>query len=45
MSRDLEYYEKKMRDLQIENLVLKDQLSNSSRNYGQATPEAMIGSS
>lgn len=42
MNRDVDYYERKMRDLQIENEVLRDQLTNSSRHYSQVTPDAII---
>lgn len=42
MNKDLEYYERKMRDLQVENQVLRGQLSNSSRTYNQVTPETII---
>jgi hypothetical protein len=44
MNRDLEYFEKKVRDLQIENEVLRDQLVNSSRDYRSVLPQTIMGS-
>ena len=38
MNRDIDFYEKKVRDLQIENEVLREQLANSSKNYGSIAP-------
>ena len=38
MNRDIEYYEKKVRDLQIENEVLREQLINNSRSYRSVAP-------
>ena len=45
MSRELDYYEKKVRDLQIENDVLRGQLLSSSKSYRSVAPETIFGTS
>jgi hypothetical protein len=41
MSRDLEYYERKVRELQVENEQLKGQLNSSARQA--PSPQTFIG--
>ena len=42
MNRDIEYYEQKVRDLQIENEVLREQLANNSRTAHYVAPETIV---
>lgn len=41
--KDLSYYEQKVRDLQLENQVLRGQLVNSSRTHQPVPHQTIIG--
>lgn len=43
MNKDYEYYERKVRDLVVENSVLRDQLANSSRLHNTTNPKVLLG--
>jgi hypothetical protein len=43
MNKEYDYYERKVRDLMVENSVLREQLANSSRNHSSIHPQALLG--